>query len=317
MDRAQTMDVAKTPNGSQAEAPGGPPPTVEQALEAFLAGPQRRIDVGHSRLAYWRFGSGPDLVCVHGWPVSAATFRALLPTLARHFTCHLLDLPGAGHTETGTDAPIEIAAHGETLGRAIEALGLQRYALLAHDSGAVAARLHAAGNPRVTGLVFGGSEIPGHRPLLLQLIVGLCRIPGGGQLLVESMRLPAMRRSRLAFGSCFVDAALVEGDFKRLFLDPLFASREAMDNCAELARTLRFEVVDGLAAAHARITAPTLMVWGDRDPYFPVGQARAMAGQFGGPTRFESLPDASLFVHEEKPETFARLAVDFLREVTA
>ena len=43
------------------------------------------------------------MLFVHGWPVSGATFRRLLPHLTEHVTCHLLDLPGAG------DSPDEAA----------------------------------------------------------------------------------------------------------------------------------------------------------------------------------------------------------------
>src|SRR6185295_1757181 len=98
---------------------------------AFRRKPDSWIDVGHSRLAYRRFGRGPDLVFVHGWPIHAATFRGLVPRLADAFTCHLFDLPGAGQTETTADSPIHLGAHADTVRRAIDVLGLDRYALLA------------------------------------------------------------------------------------------------------------------------------------------------------------------------------------------
>ena len=43
------------------------------------------------------------MLFVHGWPVSGATFRTLLPYLVEHVTCHLIDLPGAGSSRFDAD----------------------------------------------------------------------------------------------------------------------------------------------------------------------------------------------------------------------
>src|SRR5262245_5001990 len=102
---------------------------------SFVSGPMAFVDLGHTRLAYWRFGSGPDLVFVHGWPLHSATFRRILPVLAREYTCHLVDLPGAGRSRTTAETPFGLAEHADTLRRAVDELGLERYSLLAHDSG--------------------------------------------------------------------------------------------------------------------------------------------------------------------------------------
>ena len=49
-------------------------------------------------------GTGPDVLFVHGWPVSGATFRTLLPHLVDHVTCHLFDFPSAGSSRVLGDA---------------------------------------------------------------------------------------------------------------------------------------------------------------------------------------------------------------------
>ena len=126
------------------------PANADEASAAF-ARPHDYVTLDHGRLAYWRFGRGPDVVLIHGWPLHSATFRRIVPALARTFTLHLIDLPGTGHSEW--DGPIDLASHATTLRKAIDAVGLSRYALLAHDSGAVVARLLAADDPRVQGLV--------------------------------------------------------------------------------------------------------------------------------------------------------------------
>src|SRR5437868_6685121 len=106
-------------------------PSEKELTRAFRGAPHRRIDIGHSRVAYWRFGEGPDVVFVHGWPLDAATFRRIVPKLAQSYTCHLFDLPGVGQTESDGDAPLDLVSHGASVRRLVDALGLDRYAFLA------------------------------------------------------------------------------------------------------------------------------------------------------------------------------------------
>ncbi len=56
-----------------------------------------------AELAYWRVGSGPTLVFVHGWPLSSATWVKLVPELSEHFTCVVFDQSGTGQTRTNGD----------------------------------------------------------------------------------------------------------------------------------------------------------------------------------------------------------------------
>ena len=60
--------------------------TETEAADLFRKPPERFLDVGEGEAAYRRVGSGPDVLFVHGWPVSGATFRLLLPHLVDHVT---------------------------------------------------------------------------------------------------------------------------------------------------------------------------------------------------------------------------------------
>src|SRR5262245_19631976 len=123
------------------------------------------LDTGTARLFHQQTGSGPDLVFVHGWPLHGETFRAIVPRLPSRFTCHVIDLPGAGKTEWTDDTRIDVRGHTDTLLRAIDALKLERFAFVAHDSGAAIARIAAAElGSRRAWLVLGNTEIPGYHP---------------------------------------------------------------------------------------------------------------------------------------------------------
>jgi pimeloyl-ACP methyl ester carboxylesterase len=281
----------------------------------FVAGPMGWLDVGHTRLAYWRFGTGPDLVFVHGWPLHAATFRRILPVLARDFTCHLFDLPGAGRSRPTPETPFGLVEHAETLRRAVDRLDLPHYALLAHDSGAVFARLVAASDARVRALVMGNTEIPGHRPKVVEMYVALGKIPGATALTRLLMHARRVRHSSIGFGGCFTDVSYADGDFHELFVAPILESSDAMRGQMGLVRHLDFSVVDRLDETHARIQIPTFLCWGEHDPFFPLAKAQAMLAGFAGGAELDVIADARLFAHEDHAPRFASSVSSFLARV--
>jgi haloalkane dehalogenase len=290
------------------------PNTPADVLALLAAGPTRRISVGPVDVATWTIGSGPELVLLHGWPLHAATFRAHVPTLARSFTCRLIDLPGAGQTRCAPGAAGGLPGYAKVARQVIDELGLGAYGLLAHDSGGAVARMVAADDPeRVRALVIAGTEIPGHRPWQLQAFLAAVRLPGGIPAFQTALRSRWIRRSALGFGGCFTDPAFVDGEFFDLFVGPLLNSPDVVAGQTALLKHFTWPVIDGLAAVHGRIKAPTCLIWGDRDAFFPVDKARAMAAQFAGPSEFHAIPGGRLFVHEDHPETFLAFAEPFLR----
>lgn len=283
-----------------------------EVLAAFRGAPHAFIDVGHSQLAYWRFGSGPDVLFVHGWPLNAATYRGLIPRLSDQFRCHVVDLPGAGKTECSDARHIDLEAHVSTLARAATVLGLERFAIVAHDSGGYVARALAARDARVAGLVLGNTEIPGHTPAIIQLYWALSHVPGAAALLRTTLSSTAIRKSALGFGPCFEDASAIDGEFHELIVRPLLASPAATARQFALLRNLNFKAVARLPEVHARIRVPVRLIWGTADTFFPLELARPMLSQFGGPADLAEIAGGKLFVHDERPELFAEPTRSFL-----
>jgi haloalkane dehalogenase len=276
------------------------------------------LDVGPSKLAHRVRGRGPDLVLVHGWPLDGDTWRNVVPHLEGSFTCHVLDLPGTQRSEWNDASPLSIRGHAAAVRRAIDLLGLDRFGLVAHDSGAAVARLVAAElGDRCFGLVLGNTEIPGYHPPLLELMVRTSKWPGGTRSLPMIMRSPWLRRSFLGFGGCFSDTSFIDGEFTRLFVEPLLRSERAVAGQLGLLRTFEWAVLDEMAATHARIKAKTLLIWGAEDPWFPLAKAKPMVGQFGGGAELTVLSPGKLFVHEERPAEWAALALKFLERVSS
>ena len=291
-------------------------PNSTEVLRSIQRGPQRFVDVGHARIAHWCFGRGPDLVLVHGWPLHAATWRHVVPQLAERFTCHLIDLPSVGQSEISDATVVGLKEHAQTLRTVIRELGLERVALVGHDSGAVVTRFAAAElGERVSALVIGNSEIPGYHPWQLQAYLIAMKIPFGLQMVTQSLRLGWLRRSAAAYGGCFADGRYADGEFGDLFVKPLYSDPSVRRGQTRLLETFRWSVVDELHQVHPRLTQPTCLVWGEADPFFPTRLARPMLETFGGNAIWRGIPRGKLFAHEDFANDFAGHAQAFLTRV--
>lgn len=274
--------------------------------------PVRTVDTGTARVVVRVTGSGPPLLLVHGFPLSGFTWRHVLPALAARHTCYVPDLPGLGESRWTAETDFSFPGQARTLHALVERLALDRYAVLAQDTGGTFARLLALMDPgRVEKLVLINTEMPGHRPPWIPLYQLLMRLPGSQAAFALLLRSGAFLRSGMGFGGCFTDATLIDGEFHAHVVEPLLRSRARLDGVARYLVNLRWPPVDALADGHRRLTMPVLLVWGADDPTFPIARARTMAAQFPD-ARLVEIPGARLLVHEEKPADVARAILAFL-----
>ena len=272
------------------------------------------IDIGRSRISHRIVGDGPDLLFVHGWPLNRETWRDVAAAL-RDFRCHLIDLPGCGTTITRADTAVSMDGHVDAVVAAIERLGLDAVTLVGQDSGGLVARKVAARLPDVVnGLVLCGTEIPGEHPKFIDRLQTALKIPGVKAVTRSLLRQPRTARSPQLLGGLFWDRDLIEGEFRTVVLAPTLDDPGVFDRQIEILQSYRHELVDSLADDHALIACPTLLAWGEHDPFFPVETARRMVDGFGGPVAFEVIANARLLAHEEHPRRFAELMRTFLRD---
>jgi pimeloyl-ACP methyl ester carboxylesterase len=226
------------------------------------------------RAVRWRVaGKGPALVLVHGLGGSWRWWDAVLGPLAGRFTCHLVDVPRFG-------AALRPDGVAEWLAEWAEGAELGPARVVGHSLGGAAAARWAALQPDAV------------EALVLAAPAG---VPSGRRLTGYMLPLAtAVRDSRHRFVPRMILDALRAGP-GGLLRGGLYAAR------ADVREQVR------------GVRAPTLLVWGDRDPLVPFALAEEWR---------RTLPDARLVVLNgvghvpmvDRPAAFARALVKFLDE---
>jgi haloalkane dehalogenase len=277
--------------------------TAANGREFYTTAPVELHDLGDATLAVRRFGSGPPVLFIHGFPTHGYTWRFLLPALAERYTCITVDLAGLGDSRFDAKTDFRFTAQAGRLNALLARLGIERCAIVAHDTGATVARLVALADPaRVSGQVLINTEMPGHRPPWIPFFCMTARLPGASLSFKPLLGMQWYLRSSMGFGAFYSDKRLFD-DPSRLgpYVDPLLASPERLRGMLGYLTGIEWNVVDSLRERHAQLAGPTLLLWGEDDVTFPIEHARRMVEQFRGSARLAPVAHASLMPHEEKP----------------
>ncbi len=140
----------------------------------------------------------PALVLVHGVPGSVTDFRYLAPLLCQQFRVIRLEFPGFGSNYRAAGErpyPATPEARARIILACASALGIETFCVVGHSMGGPAAMTTAALAPervRALGLIASvglrrhrGMVVP---PWVMQVNVGLLRVPGLARPLVKTTR---------------------------------------------------------------------------------------------------------------------------------
>jgi pimeloyl-ACP methyl ester carboxylesterase len=280
-----------------------------------LDGPTHYLDFGGP-------ADGPLLVAVHGLGGSACNWLALAPLLTARCRVLALDLAGHGLTPAAGRST-SVIANRRLLDRFLAEVVEEPVVLVGNSMGGLISALETAKAPdRVQGAVLVNAALP--RPLLsrvdprVALQFAVMAVPGLGEAVInrrrrnqsvaeqvdQSLRLCTVDVSRVPPEVVAESIASIEsrtpGDFS--VGDVLNASRSLMRMLS------RPEVVQRLLDS---ITAPVLLLHGDRDRLVPIGAARATAREHPA-WRFEVASDIGHVPMLEAPQWTADVILDWL-----
>ena len=256
-------------------------PDLKRAdLEArYARGPNDFIEVAGLRLHVQDTGprDAPVVILLHGFGGSLQTWDDWTRLFAPGLRVVTLDLPGAGLTGADPSGDYSDARAQVVLLALMEKLGIARASLVGHSMGGRLAWQFAAAHPdRVAKLVLK-YVLP--KPLLKMSL------------------LPAYANPEV------MTPALVTRYYEMM--------RAPSVRSAMIAR-LEQSVLQDPVPTLARITAPTLLVWGDRDAMIPIANAddylKAIAG-----ARLQTFPGVGHLPQEEAAEPSGKAILAFLQ----
>jgi pimeloyl-ACP methyl ester carboxylesterase len=265
-------------------------------------------------LSYLRGGDGDPLLLLHGLPGSSHSWEPAGCHLASHYDVIIPDLSGFGHSE-GLDRELHLdhafymEAHAETIHGLLDALDLDAFYLAGHDFGGAVAvtllRLFPEYTPK--GLVLMATNLFTDTPVPLPL--RLAGVPGLGTAVVRLVAGTRLGLRAMYWAAVHDKDTFGVEDFER-HLTP-----SGIDQTRRIFRRSLTDMqgnYEDVEALLPQLDVPTLVLWGDRDPFFSVEEAERLV---------DTLPDATLtifketghFVPEERPEGVAWHVRDFLR----
>ncbi len=252
---------------------------------------RRRVTVEGRELSLLeREGTDPPVLWLHGWGASAATFALPLGLCRTGRRLLALDLPGFGESPRGGEVWTS-AGYAELIRRLARQEGWEGASLVGHSyGGQVAIRLAAEPGLELDRLVLcaaAGLRLPAEagvrtRARLFRLLRAMTAP------LPARLSGPARERLRQRLGSADYRAA------------------------GEMRPTLVAAVTEDVSDLAARITLPTLIIWGERDPELPPERYGARLSQLIESSALVRFPASGHFPFLDEPGRFAAVLDSFL-----
>lgn len=220
----------------------------------------------------------PAVLLLHGFGASSYMFRELIPELAQEYRVVAPDLPGFGQTTVMPGAQFDYSFDNlaSVIDAFTEAKGLDRYALYVFDFGApVGWRLAVRHPEKITAIVSqnGNAYEEGLSPGWADMRKAWAEPTAENRELLRRFNTPEMIKwqyvegvrdtSLIAPETYQLASAAIERIGVEVQMDLLLDYGENIKQYAQLHEYFR------------RYQPPTLVIWGDKDPFFTPAGAEA------------------------------------------
>lgn len=249
-------------------------------------------------------GTGRPVVLVHGTPWSSFVWRHIAAALSATHTVYVFDLPGFGASEKRDGQDVSLAAQGRVLVELLDCWGLARPFVVAHDiGGAIALR---------------ATLLHGREFAALALLDPVALSPWGSPLyrLVRGHAdvfeaLPA--HIHAAIVAAYIRSALpmpIASDVLDTLASPWLEGEGRAAFYRQMAQGDERHT-DEFRPRLAELECPTLILWGERDPWIPLEQGHALARLLPHAT-LRTVPDAGHLIQEDAPGEVLRHLLPFI-----
>ncbi len=317
------------PSGDNVDTSGVALPPLDRTLPPWPGGHEEASGVRlHIRRTEPRLS--PDdadtAVYVHGLGGSSTNWTDLGALLAPWSAGIAVDLPGFGFSEPAPDFDFTLAAHTEHLAAFVAGLDTGPVHLLGNSMGGAIAALLAASRPDlVKTLTLISPAVPDLRPLPSRLSdprMALAYLPVVGRSVRRQLAaMTPSERARQVIELCFADpstfpdsrlAELAEEHGERMDLP--WAMTAMSRSTSDIFRVWLARGPSSIWSALRAVTAPSLVVWGDRDKVISARKAQRTARTLRD-GRLLMLPNVGHVAQMEQPAAVAEAVLALWQSV--
>lgn len=280
---------------------------------------------GPLRFSAQSVGSGPPVLCLHGFPDNTSSWRHQLPALAEAgYRAMAVTLRGYEPTSQSADGDYSLHSLAREIIAIVDELGEQKVHLVGHDWGA--------------GIAYTACSFAPNRILSLSAL----GVPHPGRFLNEAMRYPVQLRQSWYFGLFqlrgIAEHIVKRGNFRfirKLWRDwsPGWTPPESVFE--SIFETFRQPGVIEAALAYYRtalapraltpaaraanrfqVHVPTLALTGENDRCIDSEVLQKLTRQEDFPIglQVEQVSDAGHFLHQEQPEVVNKLLLNWISQ---
>ena len=286
---------------------------------------KRSNPVDGFQLAYQRWGSGPPVVLLHGWPGDSEDYREVAPLLAGRGEVIVPDLRGFGRSDKHLADPAaaySAVAQARSVVGLIRQLGLERPVLAGYDVGSRVAQTVARTEPELVRALVIGPPLPGVGERILG--VGAQRefwyqpfhqLPLSAELIDGN---PAAVRAYLAhFWSHWSGPTYRQRGEDLDRLTGIYSEPGAFTASIGWYRgssgTVSLALAETVPDPGERIAIPTTVLWPEADPLFPTSWGDRI-DEFFSRARLQTVPGIGHFLPLEAPQVLAEAIEQALTE---
>jgi len=280
--------------------------------------PGRLVSLGDYEV-FVRSAPGPQApedaepaLCVHGLEGSSRNWTDLIDLLRNRLACDAMDLPGFGDSPPRPDGRYSIAALAQTVIALIGKKQAPVHLIGNSLGGAVCVKVAATRPDLIKTLTLISPALPDSRPRLDLIRFPVMSMPRVGARVVKQYQvLPPERRVADVITTCYGDPSLFSSDRFAIEVAELTRRDELGHAAAVLIGSVRTLTAEFLRKGRhsawrdaARVTAPTLVIYGSRDRLVDARMAGRAAHQFAD-ARVVVLPRTGHVAHMEQPDAVA------------
>src|SRR6266853_5285584 len=231
----------------------------------------RSIEIPSGRISYTEAGSGPVALFVHGVVLNKHLWRHQLSGMSDIRRCIAVDLLAHGDTEIEPNQDVSVTANANMLREVLDALRTDQVDLVGNDSGGGIAQIFAALNPnRVRSLTLTNCDTHDNwPPEAFKPFVDMAVAGGLKDTLNAMLADKAIYRSPGALGPAYERPETIADEDIEIYLRPHVRSAQRTKDLARFVGAFDNKHTLAIEPQLRQLQAPTLIIWGTADVYFP------------------------------------------------